>query len=171
MLAAVRIIPTLALTGLLIAAALPGCAKFDETPPDRALTSAPTPPEQARLLIYRPLATHLLGAVGDREIKINDAAACGLADQHYFVRLVPAGAITIEDGSSRLSLTAESGRTYVVRVGFNKRRASFAGWVPPVLGFSPDTVTADSGLYAIEVVDPQTVRTELGHLSLENACR
>ena len=40
--------PALAVTGLLLAAALPGCAKFDATPPDRALTTAPTPPEQAR---------------------------------------------------------------------------------------------------------------------------
>lgn len=171
MLRGVRLTPSIALAGLLAATILSGCAKFDEAPPDQALTTAPTPPEQARLLIYRPLATHLLGAVGDRDVTINDASACGLSDQHYFVRLVPAGAITIGDGASRLALTAEAGRTYVVRIGFNKRRASFAGWVPPVLGFAPDTVTADSGLYAIEVVDPQAVRTELGHLSPEAACR
>jgi hypothetical protein len=162
--------PALRLACLLIVVALMGCAKLAETPPHQGLTDAPTPPEQARLLVYRPAATHLLGAVGDREIALNDAPACGLSDQHYFVRLVPAGATTIGDGASRLSFAAEAGRTYVVRIGFNKRRASFAGWVPPVLGFNPDTVTADSGLYSIELVEPQAAANELQHVSPESAC-
>ena len=156
---------------LLAAAVLAGCAKLDEVPPDAALTNAPTPPEQARLLVYRPSSTHLLGVVGDRDITLNDAPACGLSDQHYFVRLVPAGATAIGDGSSRLSFAAEAGRTYVVRIAFNKRRASFVGWVPPVLGFGPDAVTSDSGLYAIELVDPKDAAPELAHVSAEAACR
>jgi hypothetical protein len=160
------LLTALALASLVLA----GCAKLGDVPPDRSLTTAPTPPEQARLLIYRPTATHLLGAVGDRDIALNDAPACGLSDQHYFVRLVPAGAITIGDGASKLSFTAEAGRTHVVRIAFNKRRASFAGWVPPVLGFTPDTMTADSGLYSIELVDAQAVATELAHISPESAC-
>ncbi len=156
--------------GLLTAAVLAGCAKLGETPPDRDITTAPTPPEQARLLIYRPPATHLLGAVGDREVALNDAPACGLSDQHYFVRLVPAGATTIGDGTSRLSFPAQAGRTYVVRIAFNPRRASFVGWVPPVLGFGPDAVTADSGLYAIELIDPKDAARELQHLAPESGC-
>src|SRR5215468_1090378 len=93
-------------TVLLATALLGGCAKLDEMPPDRDIATAPTPPEQARLLIYRPIATHLLGAVGDREVALNDAPACGLSDQHYFIRLVPAGATTVGDGTSRLSFAA-----------------------------------------------------------------
>lgn len=147
------------------------CAKLGEAPPDRALTSTPTPPEQARLLVYRPASTHLLGFVGDRDITLNDAPACGLSDQHYFVRLVPAGAISVGDGASKLSFTAEAGRTYVVRVAFNKRRTSIAGWVPPVLGFGPDAVTADSGLYAIEIVEPSAAAYELSQTSPESGCR
>lgn len=165
----------LALPPVLVSAALllslVACAKLVETPPDGALTSAPTPPEQARLLVYRPASTHLLGFVGDRDIALNDAPACGLSDQHYFVRLVPAGATSVGDGTSKLSFTAEAGRTYVVRVGFNKRRTSIAGWVPPVLGFGPDAVTADSGLYSFEIVEPKAAAYELAQTSPETGCR
>jgi hypothetical protein len=157
---------------LLLALALPGCALLDPggSYGTVAQGAPPIAAGQARLVVYRPTATHLLGVVPSRHIEINGAPVCALANDDFFVHDVAAGPITITDGGSILGFRAEPGLQYFVRVAFNKRRASIVGWVPPVLGFEPDQKTSDSGLFAIDPVDRTMASTELAKLTLAAGC-
>jgi hypothetical protein len=167
-----RLSRRLALALILVAGPLLGaCELFEPGPRYAAVSGTPVPPERARLVIYRPAATHLLGVVGDRAVAIDGAPVCGLADGQFFIHDAPAGATSISDGTSRLDVAAAPGGQYFVRIAFNPHRASFVGWVPPVLGFGPEQQTPESGLFAIETVDPAKAAVELAGLWLDPACR
>jgi hypothetical protein len=138
-----------------------------------AITAAPVEPERARLVVYRPAATHLLGIVGDRPVAIGQLPACALGDGHFFVRDVDPGAITVDDGASRLTFSAAGGQRYFVRVGFNPQRGSLAGWVLPLVGYGPDASAPpgpETGKFAIETVTAASATVELAHVAPQPAC-
>ncbi|MEJ0072257.1 MAG: hypothetical protein WDO24_30080 [Pseudomonadota bacterium] len=79
------------------------------------------------------------------------------------------GATTISDGSSQLEFTAAPGGQYFVRIAFNSQRASFIGLGAAVLGFAPEAHTPESGLFAIEPIEPAKAAIELAGLTLDSA--
>jgi len=176
----VRPLPRLA-SSLLVGALLPilgiadmtlaGCAESDDAGSFATVTAAPPPADQARLVVYRPAPDHLLGRLADRDVAIDGAPVCALDDDRFFTRDVPAGPLTIAVGNSQLTVTAVPGKPAFVRVGFNPKRASLAGWIPPVLGFAPDARTPDSGLFALDQIDPPSAARELAGMTVETACR
>jgi hypothetical protein len=151
---------------------LAGCNLIAPGPPYTSATAGPIAPEQARLVVYRPNASHLLGAVGDRTVAINGGPACSLSNDYFFVHDAAPGVMTVTDGASSLDVTTEPGQQYFVRVAFNPRRASLAGWVPPLLGIDNDTTAphAEAGQFAIELVDPRTAGHDLVGVALDPAC-
>jgi hypothetical protein len=157
---------------ILAGAALAGCALVAPGRPYTSATAGPVAPEQARLVVYRPNGSHLLGVVGDRPVAINGGPACQLANDYFFVHDGPPGVVTISDGGSSLDVTAEAGQQYFVRVAFNPRRASLAGWVPPLLGFETDKTAppAEAGQFAIELVDARTAGHDLVGVALDPEC-
>jgi len=151
---------------------LGSCNLVAPGPPYTSATAGPVPTEAARLVVYRPNASHLLGAVGDRSVVINGGPACSLSNDYFFVHDGAPGVMTVSDGASSLEVTTQPGQQYFVRIVFNPRRASLAGWVPPLLGIENDTQAppAEAGQFAIELVDPRTAGHDLVGVALDPAC-
>ena len=162
-----RLLPVLALAG----ASVSGCTTSDTAGSFAAVTAAPLPPGQARLVVYRPAPDHLLGHLADHDVAIDANPVCALDDDRFFTRDVPAGATTIAVGSSALTVTAAAGQSAFVRVGFNPKRGSLLGWIPPVLGFASEARLPDSGLFALDRIDPSSAARELAGMTVEPACR
>jgi hypothetical protein len=166
----VRLPLVLLMVTTLAAPALSACApSTDGAAAYAAITAAP-PPDRARLVVYRPAANHLLGRLADHDVTIDGAAACALGDDRFFVRDVAGGTIRIGAGDSERAIAAAPGQETFVRVGFNPRRASLAGWILPVLGFADETRAPDSGLFAIEPVDPSIAVRELAWMRPDPTC-
>ncbi len=162
-----RVVPALLLSALF------GLASSACTPQDGEAAAAianPTPSDRARLVIYRPAAPHLLGRLADHEVAIDGQPVCTLANDAFFVRDAATGTTTIAVGASQLAVAAVPGTTIFVRIAFNPRRATLAGWIPPVLGFEPDARTQDSGLFAIEPIEPASAARELAGFTRDPAC-
>jgi hypothetical protein len=161
------LVQALALAGVLLA----GCAEPDPASSFAAVAAVPPPAGAARLVVYRPAPDHLLGVLADRDVAIDGKLVCTLADDRFFARAVPAGAQTIAVGNSELTVTALPGKDAFVRVGFNPKRGSLLGWIPPVLGFTPDARTPDSGLFALDQIDPPSAARELAGMTVASECR
>lgn len=159
---------------LLLVAALSGCELVTNMPSNALHSGDALPADRARLVVYRPAATHLLGVVGDRAITVNGAGTCALPNDGYFTRDVPAGDVDVATGASSLHFTVESGHQYFVRVAFNPRRSSILGWALPAVGLSLDDQpppTAEAGFFAIETIDAAKARPEVARLDLDPSCR
>jgi hypothetical protein len=161
------LVQALALAGVLLA----GCAEPDPASSFATVAAVPPPAGAARLVVYRPAPDHLLGVLADRDVAIDGKLVCTLADDRFFARAVPAGAQTIAVGNSELTVTALPGKDAFVRVGFNPKRGSLLGWIPPVLGFTPDARTPDSGLFALDQIDPPSAARELAGMTVASECR
>ncbi len=68
-------------------------------------------------------------------------------------------------------MAVAAGRPTFVRIAFNPRRAALLGWIPLVLGFTPDRRTQDSGLLAIVPVGAPTAARELVGKTRDPECR
>lgn len=129
---------------------LAGCASVGG-----AVYSPPQTPAKgmAQLVVYENSAWKKTS----QEVDINGVTACSLVQGGFFIRNVPAGSTTISSsiwdlpGTSRLTVNAQAGHRYYVRVQY-------------------DLAAARVGPFAIDNVDEGTAKSELRSLKMMNGC-
>jgi hypothetical protein len=136
-----------------VVCALAGCSVG--FPISREVIGSP-PPDQARVVVYRPTGPMLMWrSLG---VDVNGVQSCDLSRGGGFAKDVAGGPVTVAislwdmpDKTSRLSWTAEPGKTYYVRVRIAGDTSAEAKG--GLLGLGSEAVVGDSAQFNLEFTD------------------
>ncbi len=152
---------------MIVAVILVGCSVG--FPVSRSVIGSP-PPDQARLVVYRPSGAMLMWR--SFNVDVNGASTCDLPRGGGFAKDVSSGQVTVAvslwqmPGKGSLSWTAEPGKIYYVRVRVSGEDLSEVKG--GLFGLGSEAAAGDAAQFALDFTDETTTIASGVELSVAN---